>query len=340
MPVNRNAYRRYLTYDKCFQKTNRSYTVKELMRESQPPVSRAMLYNDLAFMKSDEGFGAPIVSRLINGVAHYTYADPGFSIVKQPIRDSEKETLLETLALLSRSGGLPGFEWVGETLLRFEESLATPVQTGPVMIFQSNPYLTNIGLLGDLYRHILHKKVLNIRYKPFAEKQRKILFHPYVLKQYNQRWYYFGWYEPGQQIYNLAVDRIVSLKETDRPFIENRNIDFDDFFDDVVGVTVSEDREKQEVTLEVHPVQLPYLLTKPIHHSQVNRKKPGRDGWYTVTLKLIPNYELESILLSFAPNVRVVKPGWLRESIRRKLSQALDNHKVQYPLRLGTTSDS
>lgn len=326
MPVNRNAYKRYLIYDKCFQKPNRSYTIRELMREVRPPVSRAMLYNDLAFMKSEEGFSAPVVSKLVGGVAHYTYSDPGFSIVKQPIRESEKETLLETLALLSRSGGLPGFEWVTETLLRFEETLNAPVDARPVMIFQSNPYLSNIGMLGDLYRYILNRKVLKVRYKPFAEKEKRFLFHPWLLKQYNQRWFYIGWYDAGMMIYTLAVDRIVSVRETSLPYISSDYIQLEEFFEDVVGITVPEDVECQEVVLEVSPKQLPYILTKPIHASQVSRKKPGPDGWHTITLNLIPNYELESLLLSYSPGVRVVTPVWLRKNMRQKLLQALEHH--------------
>lgn len=326
MPVNRNAYKRYLVYDKCFQKRNRTYTVRDLMLEVEPRVSRAMLYNDLAYMKSDEGFRAPIVSELVNGVAHYTYSDPGFSIVRQPIRDSEKEVILETLALLGRSGGLPGFEWVQETLLRFEESLNMTVNTAPVMVFQNNPYLKNMELLGDLYRFASQKKVLKIRYKPFTMKEIRLVFHPWLLKQYNQRWYYFGWNETEGMLYNLAVDRIVSVKEWDAPFRENTGIDFEEYFEDVVGVTVQESRQCEEIVVEVHPDLLPYLTTKPIHPSQVKRKKVTAGGWHTLALKVIPNYELESLLLSFTPRVRVVSPEWLRDSLFQKLQTGLELH--------------
>ena len=326
MPVNRNAYKRYLVYDKCFQKRNRTYTVRDLMHEVEPRVSRAMLYNDLAYMKSDEGFGAPIVSSLVSGVAYYTYSDPGFSIVRQPIRESEKEVILETLALLGRSGGLPGFEWVQETLLRFEDSLKMAVQSAPVMLFQSNPFLNNIDLLGDLYRFVSQKKVLKIRYKPFVAREFRIVFHPWLLKQYNSRWYYFGWNETDGRLFNLAVDRIVAVKECDLPFRENTDIDFGEYFDDVVGVTVPDDRAREEIVLEVHPDLLPYITTKPIHPSQVKRKKVGPSGWHTLTLKVIPNYELESLLLSFVPRIRVVSPEWLRMSVMQKLKDGLGLH--------------
>lgn len=326
MPVNRNAYRRYLAFDKCFQKKNRSYTIRELMREVSPPISRAMLYIDLAYMKSVEGFNAPIISNLSGGIARYTYSDPGFSIVRQPIRDSERETLLETMTLLSRSSGLPGFEWVGETLLRLEQSLSAPVMTRPVMLFQHNPYLAGLEHLDELYRCITQKRVLKVRYKPFFENEMAVIFHPWVLKQYNQRWYCIGLNQHLQKIYNLAVDRIIAVKELKHSYVENTDIDFEDYFDDVVGVTVHKEMAIEEVILEVNQELLPYILTKPIHPTQIRSRKKKKDGCDTITLRVIPNFELESILLSFTPNVRVVKPVWLRDKILGKLREAVNGY--------------
>jgi predicted DNA-binding transcriptional regulator YafY len=324
MPVNRNAYSRYLAYDKCFQKKNRSYTIRELMKEINPPVSRAMLYNDLAYMKSEEGFKAPIISRMAGGVARYTYLDPDFSIVKQPIRDSERESLLETMILLSRSSGLPGFEWVGETLLRIEQTLNAPVKSRPFIIFQHNPFLEGLNKLDELFRGIAQKRVLKIRYKPFFEKEMSVIFHPYVLKQYNQRWYCFGLNGPLQKIYNLAVDRIIGIKELKLAFIENTSLDFEAYFNDVVGVTVHKEAKSEEIILEVNRELLPYVLTKPIHPSQIRIRKQKKLGWGTVSLQVIPNFELESILLSFTPNIRVVKPLWLRDKILGKLKEGVN----------------
>jgi predicted DNA-binding transcriptional regulator YafY len=58
----------------------------------------------------------------------------------------------------------------------------------------------------------------------------------------------------------------------------------------------------------------------------VKRKKVGPSGWHTLTLKVIPNYELESLLLSFVPRIRVVSPEWLRMSVMQKLKDGLGLH--------------
>jgi len=323
MPVNRSAYERYLAYDRCFQKMNRSYTIRELMREINPPVSRAMFYIDIGYMRSEEGFKAPVVSLMKNGEAHYTYSEPGFSIVRSPISEGEKETLTEAVTLLSRSSGLPGFEWTGELLLRLNQTLDPGPEKAPVMVFESNPKLEGIELLSELYRFVSNKLAISVRYKPFFEREKRFHFHPYLMKQYNQRWYLAGW-NAGEDCFNLlAVDRIVSVKASKIPYLENSVADFEKYFKDVVGVTVPGGIPCQEVVLAVDPAQYPYISTKPIHPSQIKRKTRGKNGAVIITLQVIPNYELESLLLSFSPGVEVLEPLWLREKLAGKLASAL-----------------
>jgi predicted DNA-binding transcriptional regulator YafY len=323
MPVNRNAYQRYLVYDRCLQKSNRIYTVAELMREIHPPISRAMFYNDISFMRSEEGFGAPIVSRLIQGVAHYTYSEPGFSILKQPISAGERDMLSEAVTLLGRSGGLPGFEWLREMVVRLQDTLVAGQNTLPVVFFESNPYLAGLEHLNDLYRAITCRKALRVRYKPFFEKERVFVFHAWLLKQFNQRWYCIGWNDKDAMIHHLALDRMVRVRECDAPYRENAGIDFAEYFDDVVGVTVPADVPLQEVELEVDRTLWPYIRTKPIHHSQTRLRQSRGGRGIVIRLKVKPNYELESVILSFTPRVRVLKPAWLAERVEGKLSGGL-----------------
>lgn len=323
MPVNRNAYQRYLAYDRCLQKSNRTYTVAELMREIHPPISRAMFYNDISFMRSEEGFRAPIKSSLVQGVAHYTYSEPGFSILKQPISAGEREMLSEAVTLLGRSGGLPGFEWLREMVVRLQDSLTDGHYAAPLVVFESNPYLAGLEHLNDLYRAIAGRKALKVRYKPFFEKERAFIFHAWLLKQYNQRWYCIGWNAQDAMVHHLALDRIVSVRESIEPFRENTDIDFTEYFDDVVGVTVPANVPVQDVELEVDKTLWPYIRTKPVHPSQT-KLRPARGGrGIVIRLKVKPNYELESVILSFTPRVRILKPAWLAERVEGKMRAGL-----------------
>lgn len=208
-------------------------------------------------------------------------------------------------------------------LLRLNQTLDPVAEKAPVMVFESNPYLEGSHLLSVLYRFVSTKMAIRVKYKPFFEKEKRFDFHPWQMKQYNQHWYLAGW-NAGENGFNLlAIDRIVSVKASKIPFMENMDADFEEYFDDVVGVTVPEGIARQEVVLAVDPAQYPYISTKPIHPTQIKRKVPGKNGKVIVILKVIPNYELESLLLSFTPRVEVLEPRWLREKLAGKLACAL-----------------
>ena len=57
-------------------------------------------------------------------------------------------------------------------------------------------------------------------------------------QNYRNRWFLFG-YNPEKEKYdwNLAIDRIISFKEMQHPFLENTIIDWNEYFDDIIGVT-------------------------------------------------------------------------------------------------------
>ena len=93
----------------------------------------------------------------------------------------------------------------------------------------------------------------------------------------------------------------------------------DDYFYDIIGVSRNED-EVIELELEFDQNLAPYIQTKPIHPTQ-SKGKPQENGSVRVTIKVIPNYELERLILSFGEQVSVVRPlefkGRIRERVLR-----------------------
>ena len=67
------------------------------------------------------------------------------------------------------------------------------------------------------------------------------------------------------------------------------------------------------------------LLTKPIHPSlRVVEETPDHTIF---SLRLIPNFELETILLSLAGEAQVLQPAWLAQRIRERLEKALQEYR-------------
>ena len=97
---------------------------------------------------------------------------------------------------------------------------------------------------------------------------RSIDFHPYLLKQSNDRWFVLGAADSDKKILTFALDRIdkveplPGLKYVDCPEdIEGR-------FEDIVGVTLYEERECQHIVIWTSDEAKGYVETKAIHGSQ------------------------------------------------------------------------
>ena len=112
---------------------------------------------------------------------------------------------------------------------------------------------------------------------------------------------------------NLALDRIHSIEISQDSFIENQ-INFDDYFEDVIGV--SNDLAKDPVTVLIALSEniIPYIKSKPIHGSQKINEN-------ILSLEVKLNYELEALILSYGENMQVIEPEELVNSLKNRISK-------------------
>ena len=63
-----------------------------------------------------------------------------------------------------------------------------------IISFSNNPYLQNSNLLGKLFDTISNQVVIKLVHHTFKDEgfNRVLVVHPYLLKQYNDRWYLIG----------------------------------------------------------------------------------------------------------------------------------------------------
>lgn len=283
-------------------------------------IRQRQLFNDIRFMESEAGWSVPLGRYRFGKRTYYRYEDPSFSINNQPLNDSETEQLRAALQILSRFSGTPHFEWVNEMIPLLESKLGLIERKGEVMSFEANVDLKGLHHLTPLFNAIINKRVLLVEYKSFRNSSPiTITFHPYYLKQYNNRWFAFGYNpEAGVFNWNLALDRIESLQETDLKYTPSA-IEWEEYFYDIIGVTKPTGVEVQEVVLQFSTDIAPYVTTKPLHPSQ---KQKNNDQDLEVRIRVIPNYELEQLILSFGEKVKVLGPPGLKARIARRLQQA------------------
>ncbi|KAA6331109.1 hypothetical protein EZS27_020262 [termite gut metagenome] len=328
MATNKNAQIRYKVLDNCFRNTGRRYFIEDLIRECNKVlteidpdfkgISRRQIFDDIAFMESSEGWEIELIRERESKRVCYRYASPSFSINNMPLNETEINRLLTTLQVFSQLKGMPQFEWIYELLPKLKQG-STPDYPDVIMEFDSNQYLDGIEHIGTIYNAILYKKVLKINYLSAFENKSQLLIHPYYLKQYNNRWFLFG-YNPEKDKYdwNIALDRIKAINEIQEAYIPNTQIDWNEYFEDVIGVTKPFNAKPENITLHFYGKTAHYIESKPIHGSQKSQRL--EDEVLEVNLELIVNYEFERFVLSYADSVKVIQPLSLIEKITSRLN--------------------
>lgn len=327
--VKNGAFRESII-DRCLR-NRRGYSIQEIFdkcndaleqRGEMPITALNTIRNDIFSIESRWDI---IIEKIRNGrEIRYRYKDPHFSIFNNPLNESEIAQLTEAVSLLRRFEGMPGFGWVEEMSAHIQKTVSANPE--PVIGFDENKELKGMSFFTPLFKSIISKKAIKITYRSYKSNINiEAVIHPYYLKEYNQRWFLFALNDNYKSISNFALDRIESIERTTTKYIPNTSIDFDSYFDDVVGVTVNHD-EVQTIKIWLSKDQAPYTLSKPIHQSQ-ELVEEHEDGSAIISIEVIPNFELMQLLLSFGERIKVLSPESLREEILKKIEKNIENYK-------------
>jgi predicted DNA-binding transcriptional regulator YafY len=287
-------------------------------------ISRRTIFLDIEFMESEFGWSVPLERYTVGKRCYYRYSDLKFSITNQPLNMVEADQLKSALIIMSRFSGVPQFEWVDELIRQLEAQFDLKKRDHAVISFESNQYLKGKKHLSVLFDAINNEQVLHIDYKDFKSPEPYAFnFHPYYLKQYNSRWFVFGRnHEFENSTWNVALDRIISLESTSFKY-RKTEINWEEYFDDFIGVSKPEGAELEKIELLFTSSLAPYIITKPIHSSQIEKQL---EDALLVKIEVIPNYELEQLILSFGEGVRVKSPEHLIQKIKTRIQNSLDNY--------------
>ena len=345
MPQNKNFQKRITILDECFASPTGAYTLERLIDIVEERlgvvVSRKTIQNDIKYIRQtieennyhhiDFQIEPLFVPKIYSGKKTiFKYSNPDLALGNQLLSKSDREQLEDTLAILSRYRNREDFYWLDELFPRIQEAFDLVHEDYDGLIsYQSNRDYVGQSWVGRLYNLLLIKKVLIVTYKDFNNEDsylRKI--HPYHLKQYNNRWFLFGYEESEKYkgITNLALDRIKEITETTED-IKSCEINWGDYFDEMIGVSRSDGQESVEIKLRFSEKSLPYVLTKPIHGAsqRIDKDDPEQR---TIIIDVLPNFELYQTILSFGSEVQILGP----ESIVDKMKNIVELMNKMYSL--------
>lgn len=324
MPTNKHASFRYRVLDQCFaNRGHRRWTLGDLVQKvseslqedfgTDTTVSKRTIQSDISVMRSTRprGFDAPIVCR--HGL--YFYSELGFQIEKIPLGQEELDLLRDALNLLRQLPGMPQLPAMEMLLNRISGSSGLSTLSPAWIQFETNPSIHGLKWLGTLYKAIAGQQVLQLHYHPFTEEPSDILLHPYLLKEWHNRWYVFG-RNAKDQLWNLALDRIQHISTLEQVAYKTNDLfDPETWFNDIVGVSKPEQSAPVEVEFETSYLPSRYLETKPVHSSQ--RLVKRENDRYRFSLHVILNYELINELARFGKDLKVLRPSDLQDMLER-----------------------
>lgn len=166
---------------------------------------------------------------------------------------------------------------------------------------------------------------INFSYKGFnrSRTETDIIFSPYYLKLYKQRWYMVGLKEKGKTIRTYALDRITEMNITGDTFRLPDEASIDSLFGNIIGVTTSH-ADTRKVVLKVSPMQAKYFRALPFHPSQ---EEMIHDNYSIFTFDLKLNFELVHEILALGDAVKVEAPPELKIMVTEQLRAALSQYE-------------
>jgi len=148
----------------------------------------------------------------------------------------------------------------------------------------------------------------------FSYKKRTfnhIIIHPFLIKEFDNRWYIIGYSEFHQSVRTFGLDRISEPVMLKKDFIKTDIDQIQEYLQDVYGVFPIPKSKKEFVEIHVSQLGTHYLQAYPIHQSQKINK--SNDGSSLITFDIIPSVELARYCLSQGRHVEILKPSWFKQ---------------------------
>lgn len=341
MPANKNTMTRYKILDELLSSRYHNYSLDDLTEEVSKRLAdlypdtngvvRRTIEKDLYYLEYEGPFMVEIERYTVDSYHPekqktyqkqcLRYAQPSFSVFKKEMTSDEAYLLREAISLLGQFDGLPNLD--GLEALRLGLGLKDDGQR--IVSLTKNP-LEGSNLFGELFTAISQRQVIALQYHTFSNAQKKrVNLHPYLLKEYNRRWYLLAAAEKDGKLLNFSLDRIDACEPLPSHEYKAYEGDLNERFEDIIGVTLNDDSPVYEITFWVSDQSKGYVETKPLHESQrklanttaaaLRAEYPSLQGGLFFRIDCKENYELLRELTGFGKELVVLSPRVIQDKV-------------------------
>jgi len=336
MSSNKHAIIRYRVIDRCLRQTDQSWNWKSLAEACaieiakstgmKTSLSERTIKADLGNMRTNKSLGYYAPIEYDRKEKSYYYSRRDFSITESPLSKSDSTELKGAIALLRQFTGFDHLDGIDNIIKKLELLAYESTTKAERIVHLAQPIqIPGQKWLDKLYNAIKTKKAISLEYQPFGKKASYVVISPYLLKEYDHRWYVYAYNHEKGKIRTYGLDRILSIKKSLQTYLTNETFDPDTYFKDIIGITLAPDRKPKKVEFEVYGSTQAYIKTKPLHYSQVELESHKDYGIYQI--QVVPNYELESLFLSYGETIKVTKPKSLVSKMTKRIAELSEKYK-------------
>jgi predicted DNA-binding transcriptional regulator YafY len=292
-------------------------------------ISIETLDKDLRYLKElvfdDEGI--TINFSKDNG---YVYSEKNYRYFKNGVDDKDKHLLSLAGSLFNVFKGTPlqkKFSHLVDKLMA--ESLTSDtvggLQDKDYVYFENTLTTEGIVWISSILECIYERKSILMHYKGFGKSLKIKDVCPYLLKQYEGRWYLIAYdynCKRDDKISVFSLDCIQLMTLSVKPYFFDNHFDPKKYFKYSIGIWHIHNAEPIKVELEFTGF-IEMIQTNPLHPSQVAELYDNGNK-LRVKIEVYDTPELSKLILGFGAFVKVCQPLSLAQKVKQDAAKILD----------------
>lgn len=334
MPKNKDAAIRYRIIDSILRNKQKPYPSMEdiidiLERKLDTTFSVSTIQKDIKAMKEDEelAYKAPIsYSKQHNG---YYYTDPNYTMAAVPLTIDDIEAIDFATIILEQFKEVPIFNQYASAVGKIMDAVNIHKTLGDyeediIVQFEQVPFQQGSEYLSVLIDAIKNRKIVEFDYKRFdADELKHHKVHPYLLKEYRNRWYLIGMPDSFEAILTFGLDRISNLEKAEEERRLNLSFDPKKYFEYSYGIFTYEG-DPEEIILSFTPFYGKYIKTQPLHSSQ--KILIDDENEFRISLRVFPSPELKMQILGYGKECKVISPETFVNALKESLQETIKQY--------------
>lgn len=302
-------------------------TIKKRIEEDQFNKDIRTLRDKLKKFSDENQVEVTLINKRNTG---YYYSLPNFKLFEKHIGESDKNLLLYANSLFQIFKGTSlqkSFQDIVGRLLDDSLTLeSTEIPEHLLQLSHDNSERSKKWLY-QLLSAIVDKGTLKVTYKNAKGIISEKYLCPYVIKQYNHKWYLIAYdltTTRAEKVNVYAIDSMLNIESSGKKYIADTSFNAENYFKYSLGIWHIHEQNPVCVTLEfLNRDFFEFLINHPIHHSQTYILNETENK-LVINIEVYDSPELYTMIYSYGAHVKVISPQSVVDKVKDNLHKALD----------------